>query len=135
MIARFMRLEEIYASKEISMDDLKVIQASKLVSFDNQGVSRSNKDCLLCKIRFDKLHDLIHKLTHTKFSSIHAVDRCIKESRLMLIKEYDSDCLSYADEDKHIEIIATIGKDGSVLVDKDDIEAIHTFSVFLRIQH
>jgi len=135
MIRKFMQLEERYALREISLDDLKIIQASNLVSFDNHGISRSKKDCLLCEIHFDKVQNLIRKLTSTKFPSITALDVCINESRLMLIKEYENDCLSYVDEDNHIEIIATMCRDGSIVVDKDDIEAIHTFSVYLRIGH
>jgi len=135
MIRRFMQLEQRYASQEVSLDDLKVIQASELVSFDNRGISRSKKDCLLCEIHFETLQELITKLTSTRFPSIDDLDACINESGLLLVKEYEDDCLSYVDEDKEVEIIATICEDGSIIVDKDDVEALYAFSVYLRIGH
>ncbi len=52
MIERFREIKDIYASKEVSMDELQVIHESGVVTMDNHGVSRSKKDCLMCRIRY-----------------------------------------------------------------------------------
>lgn len=75
-----MNLYERYASQEISMQELKEIEASGVVHFENQGVSRSNNRLFICVITFTSLHELITDLCAQSFPSTEALDRVISEA-------------------------------------------------------
>lgn len=137
MISEFHRLKEAYASKEITMDDLKTIQSSGIVSFENHGISRTNKTCLLCEIRFDRLDELVGTLPATLFSSPQKLMEHVENAKLPLsVQSSEGEGLIvFSDTGSHVEIIAQHNSDGTVTVDADDIDAVSSFQVFLRIQH
>jgi len=137
MISEFHRLKEAYGSKEITMDDLKTIQSGGIVSFENRGISRTNKACLLCEIRFDRLDDLVTALTSTSFSSPHMLTEHIANAQLPLSVQHsvEEGLIIFTDPGSHVEIIAQLNSDGTVSVEADDIDAVTSFQVFLRIQH
>lgn len=137
MISQFHRLKDTYESKEITMDDLKMIQAGGIVSFENRGISRTNKSCLLCVIRFDRLSDLVTTLTSTPFSSAQKLMEHVENTRLPLSMQSSEDegLIIFTDPGSHVEIIAQVNSDGTVSVEADDIDAVTSFQVFLRIQH
>jgi len=137
MISEFHRLKEAYGSKEITMDDLKTIQAGDIVSFENHGISRTNKACLLCEIRFDRLDELLGTLTAAPFSSPQKLREYVESAKLPLsVQEREEEGLIiFSDAGSHVEIIAQLNSDGTVSVEADDIDAVTSFQVFLRIQH
>jgi len=137
MISEFHRLKEAYGSKEITMEDLKTIQAGGIVSFENHGISRTNRACLLCEIRFDRLDDLVSTLSSTSFSSLQMLTEHIENARLPLSAQRSEEegLIIFSDVGGHVEIIAQINSDGTVSVEADDIDAVTSFQVFLRIQH
>ena len=136
MISEFYRLKAVYGSKEITMDDLKDIQAGGIVSFENCGISRTNRECLLCEIRFDRLIALIGTLTVAPFDSTERLKKQIENSGILLSAQSgESDGLIvFTDEDAHIELIAQVNSEGRVSVEADDIDAVTSFQVFLRVQ-
>ncbi len=135
MISTFAQLKKQYASKEITMDDLKRIQSSGIISFVNEGISRSNRDCLQCVITFERWNDLIAGITGRSFSDIETLNRYIEASKLGLSGEPDEGMVTYCDVEKRVEVIATIADDQSVRVDLEDVEAESSFQVFLRVQN
>ena len=136
MITEFYRLKEAYASKEITMDDLKDIQAGGIVSFENHGISRTNRDCLLCEIRFDRLIELLRALTAAPFDSRESLKKQIEDSGVPLYAQSgETDgMIVFADKAAHTELIAQVNSDGSVSVEAEDIDAVTSFQVFLRVQ-
>ena len=136
MITEFYRIKEAYGSKEITMDDLKDIQASGIVSFENRGISRTNRDCLLCEIRFDRLIELLGTLTAAPFDSPERLKKQIENSGISLSAQSgESDGLIvFADKAARVEVIAQVNGDGRVSVEADDIDAVTSFQVFLRVQ-
>ena len=136
MISEFYRLKAVYGSKEITMDDLKTIQAGGIVSFENRGISRTNRECLLCEIRFDRLTELLRVLTAAPFDSPECLKKQIENSGILLSAQSgESDGLIvFTDEDAHIELIAQVNSEGRVSVEADDIDAVTSFQVFLRVQ-
>ena len=136
MITEFYRIKEAYGSKEITMDDLKDIQASGIVSFENRGISRTNRDCLLCEIRFDRLIELLGTLTAAPFDSPERLKKQIENSGISLSAQSgESDGLIvFADKAARVEVIAQVNGDGTVSVEADDIDAVTSFQVFLRVQ-
>lgn len=135
MISTFAQLKKEYASKEITMDELQTIQSSGIVSFANEGISRSNKDCLQCVITFDRLHDLIAGITGRTFSDVGALNSYIETSMPGLSAEEEAGMVTYRDVEKRVEIIATVAEDLSVSVEPEDVEAESSFQVYLRVQH
>ncbi len=135
MISTFAQLKKQYASKEITMDELRSIQSSGIVSFASEGISRSNRDCLQCVITFERLSDFIAEVTGRSFSDIETLSSYIEASKLGLSGESDEGVMIYRDVEKRVEVIATIEDDQSVRVDPEDVEAESSFQVFLRVQH
>jgi len=135
MVAAFHRLKEAYGSKEITMEELRTIQSSGIVSFANEGISRSNKDCLQCVITFDRLNDLIAGITGRTFSDIGALHSYIETSMPGLSAEAEAGMVTYRDAEGKVEIIATVADDQSVTVEREDVEAESSFQVYLRVQH
>ncbi|WP_345975898.1 hypothetical protein [Sulfurimonas sp. HSL3-7] len=135
MIKTFLELKKQYESKEVTMDELKMLHATGVASFANQGISRSNRDCLQCVITFDKLHELIAGITSRTFLSAGVLSTFIEASALGLIPEPEAECITFRDADGSVEIIGTIGSDARVTVDSGDVEAMTSFQVFLRVQH
>ncbi|WP_345975931.1 hypothetical protein [Sulfurimonas sp. HSL3-7] len=135
MITTFSQLKARYGSKEITMEELRTIQSSGIVSFANEGISRANKDCLQCVITFDAMQTLIAGITGRTFSDIAALNGYIESVMPGLSAEQEAGLVTYRDAGKQVEIIATVGEDLSVTVDRDDIGAESTFQVLLRVQH
>lgn len=134
MIAEFNRLKSRYASQELTMEDLQTLQNSTLVSFTNHGISRTNRDCLLCDVHFDAFIRLKTTLTAQTFESVDVYCNYMESSELQLQRqESDADIIVY--ECDNVEIIAAVESDGVVRVDADDIEGVDRFEVFLRVQH
>jgi hypothetical protein len=135
MIKTFLELKKQYEAKEVTMDELKMIQASGVASFANQGISRSNRDCLQCVITFDRLNELIAGITRRTFASAEVLTTYIEASALGLLPEPEAESITFRDADESVEIIGTIGSDARVKVDFEDVEAVTEFQVFLRVQH
>jgi hypothetical protein len=135
MLTTFHALKEIYASREITMDDLEVMQQYDFIRFENRGISRSETDCLLCEVHCMPLEGLLESLKTTVFDSIQNVRRSIAHSGLNLIEHIDGALYTFQSEDKQIEILATKHENGTVHIDIDDIEAEPLFQVYLRVQH
>lgn len=47
----FLKLKSIYASKEVGMEVLHMIESSDIAVFENRGISRRYKECLECVVR------------------------------------------------------------------------------------
>lgn len=135
MIQTFATLKKQYASKEISMDELKTIESSGIVSFLNDGISRSNKDCLKCVITFVAMKELIEGITSREFPNIEILQAYIDTSMPELSGVHEEGMVIFRDKENRVEIIATIEDDLSVRVDREDIGAETSFQVFLRVQH
>ncbi len=135
MIATFSKLRSQYGSKEITMDELKVIQSSGIVSFANNGISRAKKDCLLCIITFDALETLITEVTSRTFPDREALRQYVAASSLGLSERFEDGSLVFRDGGNKVEIIASVSEGEGVTVDLDDVEAERSFQVFLRVQH
>ncbi len=136
MISAFYRLKEVYGSREITMDDLRDIQVSGIVSFENCGISRTNRECLLCEIRFDRLIALIGKLTAAPFDSPESLKKQIENSGILLSAQSGGSdgLIVFTDEAAHIELIAQVDSEGRVSVEAGDIDAVTSFQLFLRVQ-
>jgi hypothetical protein len=70
MISTFSQLKKQYGSKEITMDEVRSIQSSGIVSFASEGISRSKKECLQCVITFKLLSVFIAVITSRSFLNI-----------------------------------------------------------------
>ena len=116
------------------MDMLRMIESSGIVSFTNEGISRSNKECLQCVITFERLRGLI-PITGRSFASIDVLSAYMEASVPGLSGQREEEMITYSDAANTIEIIATVADDLSVSVAPEDIEAQSSFQVFLRVQH
>jgi len=135
MIQTFSNLKKQYASKEISINELKSIESSGIVSFVNDGISRSNKDCLKCVITFVAKKELVEEITSREFQNIEILQAYVDASMPELLGVYEEGILIFRDKEHRVEIIATIADDLSVTVDREDVMAETSFQVFLRVQH
>jgi len=137
MLNRFKELMDTYGSKEVGMADLHVIQASGLVSFENTGISRSNKDCLLCVITCHELLRFKNELLACQFDSYEKYEQFIVASGFDLKKDNKSeeDYVSHKSEDRFYEIGCYIKENGHIEIDSEDIKLQETFNVYLRVQH
>ena len=126
-----------YSSKEIHMDDLRLIESSGIVSFDNQGVSRSRKDCLLCVLTYVELARFKKELTSCVFDSYKKYEAFIRTSGfdLRIAPESEEDYVIHRSADGFYEIACSIEKDGSISIESEDIQLKEQFNVYLRIQH
>ncbi len=135
MIQTFAELKKQYASKEISINELRTIESSGIVSFVNDGISRSNKDCLKCVITFVAMKELIEEITAREFPNIEILQAYIDASMPELSGVQEEGMMIFRDKEHSIEIIATIADDLSVSVNREDVAAESSFQVFLRVQH
>lgn len=135
MIQTFTTFKKQYASKEICLDELRTIESSGIVSFVNDGISRSNKDCLKCVITFVAMKNLIEEITSREFQNIEILQAYIYASMPELSGIYEDGMVIFRDQKNLVEIIATIADNLSVRVDLEDVVAETSFQVFLRVQH
>ncbi len=135
MIQTFSNLKKQYASKEISMDELRSIESSGIVSFVNDGISRSNKDCLKCVITFVAMKELVEEITSREFPNIEILQAYVDASMPELSGVQEDGMIFFRDKGNRVEIIAMIEDDLSVRVDLEDVVAETSFQVFLRVQH
>jgi len=137
MLKRFKKLIDTYASKEITMEDLQTIQKVGFVSFDNTGVSRSKKDCLLCVVKYDKLLKFKNKLLAKELNSYDEYEDFILTSGFGFIKDENVslEYISFQDEEEFFEINVSIDKNGQIEFESEDIDIDTSFNVYLRIQN
>lgn len=135
MLSTFHTLKERYASREITLEDLEALQQYNFIRFENRGISRSERDCLLCEVYCEPLEGLLASLKATVFSSLDALREQIRISRLELSENIEEALATYQSRDSKVEIVALLEPNGQVRIDPDDIEADAAFQVYLRIQH
>lgn len=137
MLSTFNALKAVYGSREITMNDLEVLQSYDFIRFENRGISRSEKDCLLCEVHCEPFAAFLHAATTSGFDSPAALRERVKRSGLGLRERpcEDASLLHFNSEDDGMEIIAGVAEDGRVSIDPDDIEVLPFFQVFLRVQH
>lgn len=133
----FAALYENYASKEIDFETLKQIEASGIVRFENHGISRSQKNALLCKVYFDPLEKLLKTIVSKRFHDAMELESALDASKLSFDKSEDinNNLIIYTSATEKIEIIADIAPDGSVSVENDGVEAWSSFNLYLHVQH
>jgi hypothetical protein len=133
----FAALYENYASKEIDFEVLKQIEASGLVRFENHGISRSNKNALLCKVYFEPLKKLLKTIVSKRYENAAELESALKSSKILFEKAVDIDknLIIYTSATEKIEIIADVAPDGSVCVESDGVEACSSFNLYLHVQH
>jgi len=135
MLSTYHALKEIYASQEISLDDLEVLQQYDFIRFENRGISRSERDCLLCEVHCVPLESLLDSIKNTVFGSLEGLRSHIVASGIGLVESVEEAFSTFHSEDKQVEIIASVSEDGQVNIDPDDVEAEPLFQVYLRVQH
>jgi len=128
---------DTYSSKEVQMKELHLIESSGIVSFDNQGISHSNRDCLLCVLTCIDLARFKKELSHCVFDSYDKYEAFIRTSGfdLQLSSESDDDYVIHRSADGFYEVACSIEQDGSVSIDTEDIKLQERFNVYLRVQH
>ncbi|MEA2047099.1 MAG: hypothetical protein U9O64_01480 [Campylobacterota bacterium] len=135
MLKKFKELIDTYASKEITMEDLQSIQKVGFVSFNNTGIARSNKDCLLCIVTYDKLFEFKNKLLAKTLNSYDEYEDFILTSGFGFLRDKDVslECTSFKDEEEFFEIHLSVDKNGQIEFESEDIEIVTSFNVYLRI--
>jgi len=136
MLSVFNALKAEYASREITMDDLERLQQYDFIRFENRGISRSERDCLLCEVRCEPFERFLRELTSAELASPEALRELIVGAGLELEESQDGGgaMLTFCSKDKCVEIVASVETDGKVSVDPDDIEGEPFFRVYLRVQ-
>ena len=136
MLSTFNELRKTYASREISMDDLERLQQYDFIHFENRGISRSERDCLLCEVRCEPFENFLKTLSVGEFESAEALREAVAASGLALEESCQDDnaCLTFCSRDKCVEIIASVEADGRVSVDPEDVGVEPFFRVYLRVQ-
>jgi len=136
MLSVFNALKAEYASREITMEDLERLQQYDFIRFENRGISRSERDCLLCEVRCEPFEKFLRELTSAELSSPEALHDLIVGTGLELDESFDADgtLLTLCSKDKCVEIIASVETDGTVSVDPEDIVGEAFFRVYLRVQ-
>lgn len=137
MLKMFKELIGQYSSQELGMEALKELEKSGLVSFDNQGISRSNTDCLLCVVSFNKLVQFKNELLSCHFDSYRKYEAFIEASGFAFEKVSGDDkaYVVHSAEEGFFEIACSIEDDGNVEVESEDIKLQEKFNVYLRVQH
>jgi len=137
MLTTFLALKELYESSEVTMEDLEALQTHDFIRFENKGISRSERDCLLCEVHCEPLASFLDRVTEAVFETPEALRQWIARAGLGLneVESGDEALLSFQSGDKRVEIIASVADDGRVSIDPDDIEFLPFFQVFLRVQH
>jgi hypothetical protein len=137
MLSTFNALKAVYGSREISMDDLEVLQGYEFIRFENRGISRSNLDCLLCEVVCEPFAAFLENAAASGFESPAALRETIQRSGLGLHEAPcdDASLICLKSDDEGVEIFAGIEPDGQVSIEPDDIELLPFFQVFLRVQH
>jgi hypothetical protein len=133
MLAIYNALRSVYASSEITMEDLHVLQKYDFIRFENRGISRSNRDCLLCEVYCEPFATFLQKADNAIFDSPEALRKFIKESGIGLVEALctDGEIFIFLSEDKEIEVSAVL-ENGKISI--DEIEVLPYFQVFLRVQ-
>jgi hypothetical protein len=136
MLSTFNALKDIYALREITMEDLDCLQQYDFIHFENKGISRSERDCLLCEVRCEPFEAFLKTVTASEFESVEKLREIVNGSGLGLEESWEEEAslLSFCSPDKCVEIVASVGGDGRVCIDPDDIEAEPFFRVYLRVQ-
>jgi len=136
MLEKFKELIDTYASKELDIHVLKELEMSGLVSFKNQGISRSKKECLLCIVRLSQLVQFKDALLSRTFDRYEEYEAFIKASGLAFEKEEgDNNYVVYSAQEGFFEIGCSIEEDGRVELESDDVKLQETFNIYLRVQH
>ena len=137
MLNTFKELMDTYAYKELEMGDLRLIQSSGIVSFDNHGISRSNTDCLLCVLTYEDLFAFKQELLSCSFDSYARYEAFILDSGFDLKRDPQSqeDYIIHKSDNGFYEIACSIGSDGKVSIDSEDIKLQEKFNIYLRVQH
>jgi len=137
MLSTFNALKATYGSQEISMDDLEVLRQYDYICFENRGISRSNRDCILCEVVCAPFAAFLEKAVASGFASPAALREAIRSAGLGLneVLGEDAALLCFKSDDCGVELFAGVAPDGRVSIDPDDIEVLPSFQVFLRVQH
>lgn len=137
MLKRIKELIDTYGSQEVGMSELRSIEKSGLVSFENRGISRSDTDCLLCVVTFTDLARFKQELLTRRFDSLQRYETFIAESGFALYKEASGDTsyVTHRCKDGFYEIACSIEEDGRVEVDSEEIRLHECFNIYLRVQH
>jgi len=137
MLKKFKELIDIYASKEVDMGELRLIERSGIVSFENHGISRSNKDCLLCVLTCTSLSLFKQELLRCGFDSYARYEAFIKSSGFdfKVDTHSEEDYIIHNSENGFYEIACSIDSDGKVSIDSEDIKLQEQFNIYLRVQH
>ncbi|MDM5270842.1 hypothetical protein PGH07_01470 [Sulfurovum sp. zt1-1] len=136
MYDRFVNAKETYESKEMTLDELKILQGQLDITFENHGISRSKKDYLLCSIIYTPLLKLQQRLqqpfeSETEFRQL--MEQVLSGSEYEFKKE--EGFISYETKDALVDVVVSLDVSGRVLVEPDDIMITGHFDVFLRVQH
>lgn len=136
MLTTFIGLRGQYASREITMEDLGVLNGYDCIRFENRGVSRSNLECLLCEVYCEPLEAFLKSAVEKVYDSAAAFRDAVIATGLGLIETVSDDgaCIAFASADESMEMVAVVDEAGRVRVDPEDIDAVPYFQVFLRIQ-
>lgn len=137
MLKQIKELIDTYGSQEVGMSELRCIEKSGLVSFENRGISRSDTDCLLWVVTFTDLARFKHELLSCRFDSLDKYEKFIEDSGLALHKEVSEDksYVVYKSENGFYEIACSVEEDGRVEVDSEEIRLHECFNIYLRVQH
>jgi len=137
MLHRCEELIRTYGSQEVGMSELRRIEQSGLVSFENRGISRSDTDCLLCVVTFNDLARFKQELLSCRFDSFEQYEKFIEASGFTLYKEASEDksYVVHKCENGFYEIACSIEEDGRVEVDSEEIRLHECFNIYLRVQH
>lgn len=136
MLSTFNALKATYGSQEISMDDLEVLRQYDYIRFENRGISRSNRDCILCEVVCEPFAAFLETAV-SGFASPAALREAVRSAGLGLheVPGDDAALLCFRSDDGGVELFAGVAPDGRVSIDPDDIEVLPSFQVFLRVQH
>lgn len=137
MLNRCEELIRIYGSQEVGMSELRHLEQSALVSFENRGISRSDTDCILCVVTFTDLARFKQELLACRFDSFEKYEKFISESGFDLRREAEGErsYVSHKSENGFYEIACSIEEDGHVEVDREEIRLHECFNIYLRVQH
>lgn len=136
MLSVFNTLKAEFASREISMNDLERLQQHDFIHFENRGISRSERDCLLCEVRCEPFEAFLAGIRSMRFESADSLREFVACAALGIreIDEGNPSMLTFGTTDGTVEIVATLQEDGSIGIDPEDIEAEPSFQVYLRVQ-
>lgn len=133
IVETYMALYHQYSAKEISMDVLKEMEASRVVRFENLGVSRQYNNLFVCRIICDPLEALINALCSQTFDSLDDVKALLQARQCPLDITVDKQLVCLSDDKGDVEIYATLLSDDKVKIERDDIDVTTTFTVYLKI--